>query len=325
VGAAVAKPDTDDGFAEIASELLLVVLQAKLTARARMVLGLILNELYGPHKPRHARIDRRRIAELSGLGENVRHAIKELVDWNIVRKFPGDSFAFHRDYDTWRDARGEKLIGDAQAAVARYAQHYPGRAVSRRKGRVKADTAVSKLTRIRVKADTPSRVKADTDSCQRRHAPLKEELNTAQQEGVVVGDAGASGAPFVRPLNTDPAEVDRVAAWAEALAPMDELGAKVRDFATSYPLPWIEAALLCGLASAQAGHRWRYAHGCLRRWYDAGGPDRKEVAIAQGKAPEASAAPRRPSSRIEQNNARVRETLAQLQAKNQEANTNGHQ
>lgn len=67
------------------------------------------------------------------------------------------------------------------------------------------------------------------------------------------------------------ADLDALAEKLDALAPGSYWGAKVRQFATMYPLHWIEEAAQIGAAK---GKGWEFVAGILRRYQRDGGPDR---------------------------------------------------
>src|SRR4029077_16847520 len=91
----------------------------------------------------------------------------------------------------------------------------------------------------------------------------------------------ANGKPS-RPVGADPAEVERVIAWVQGFSdPFEELASKVRQFATSYPLDWIEGAILCGCSPNSPGKVWAYAHKCLLAWWENGKPNHAEIEAAK--------------------------------------------
>jgi hypothetical protein len=264
---AVAKPDLEDGYFKFAYELLPALLLGQFRKEASIVLCEVLAQTYGRGKRRSAVVEPARISARCGCRrENVWRGLKQLTDANVLVRQDDGTYRFVKDYAKWRTDRGILMDTVGQA----YCAAYPVLAKSYEPDRG-GDPAVSTV-------DTVS----DSPLC----TPLVGVRIGELEKGVVV-DAGEDGRiaeiELIRPFMPDRDEVMRVCTWAEGLAGANEqIPSKVKQHATSYPLPWIEDAVLCGLA-AQPGKVWAYAHRCLLRWWAAKGQDHDEVDRARSR------------------------------------------
>jgi hypothetical protein len=78
---------------------------------------------------------------------------------------------------------------------------------------------------------------------------------------------------------------------------LESFDAKIGGYCLSYPLDWIEGAIMLGRTNAKPGRLDQYVNGCLARWHAAGKPSYEE-AKAIGAARSAGApAPERPVHR----------------------------
>lgn len=138
-------------------------------------------------------------------------------------------------------------------------------------------------------------LRGEDSSPQARHKEDRapELLTREYKSGGGSAGAGAREEPATEPRSepdgpavaNDPADVRRLADFAETLFPLLEFGPKVTAYARVYPLAWIKAALD---ATAGAGkRRWDYPLGILRRY------ERDGFDAAPAPTSTAPAAPRR--------------------------------
>jgi hypothetical protein len=73
-------------------------------------------------------------------------------------------------------------------------------------------------------------------------------------------------------LTPDPEELARVEDLAEACFPTRFFGAKVTAFSKTYPLAWIEKAVLEASCWSQPPRTWKPVWNLLQGWAKAGGP-----------------------------------------------------
>jgi hypothetical protein len=98
----VAKPQTENGFVMIALDLFAAIMVADLPNRCMIVLAEHLVQSYGPAKKRDVLLDPVTIEGHTGLHRNnVRRAIGELTDAQILGRHPGGTFRFNKDYESW--------------------------------------------------------------------------------------------------------------------------------------------------------------------------------------------------------------------------------
>lgn len=132
-----------------------------------------------------------------------------------------------------------------------------------------------------VDTDMPKRHETETVS-ETHETPNRVEKSREENSSAPLAGAREDGEPFVSPgtvpepgpdpdVTNDPGEVRKVAAKAEDLFPMAELGRKVRESARVWPMAWVSLALEEAHAAGVAD--WRYVLGILRRWRGQGGPD----------------------------------------------------
>jgi hypothetical protein len=295
---AVAKPDLEDGYFKFAYELLPALLLGQFRKEASIVLCEVLAQTYGRGKRRSAVVEPARIAARCGCRrENVWRGLKQLTDANVLVRQDDGTYRFVKDYAKWRTDRGILMDTVGQAYCAAYpvlAKSYePDRGGDPAVSTVDTastnadDSTVSTVDTVSVSTvDTVSVSTVDTVSDSPLCTPLVGVRIGELEKGVVV-DAGEDGRiaeiELIRPFMPDRDEVMRVCTWAEGLAGANEqIPSKVKQHATSYPLPWIEDAVLCGLA-AQPGKVWAYAHRCLLRWWAAKGQDHDEVDRARSR------------------------------------------
>jgi hypothetical protein len=139
VGAAVARPDTDDGFVQIALDLFAAIMAADLPNRDMIVLAELLLHSYGPRKQRRVFLDPTQIEHLTGLHRNnARAAIKSLHAAGLAVANDDGSYTFVKDWESWHP-RGRSIAERLTGGIVRFARS--ALAQFRRKARTQPDAS----------------------------------------------------------------------------------------------------------------------------------------------------------------------------------------
>ena len=335
----MAKPDLDDGFLQLSTELLAGLADTPAVVGLRLVVILeVWFQQYGWAKHSHAQISPADIAKRKGLKDDsgVTRAIRELVAYGVLERVGRGMLRFVKDHEKYDF--GE--TPETRAARCAYAAHAPSmvklhkyRPMENQGG--ETDTIApqkgAELTPKgggtdpkRVSELTPKGGGTDTISGP-PHTPLMESISRGDIYTEVVVEGEATGTKVSESIPTDDptSDVKALARWAESLAPMEDGPRSVETWAASgFPLDWIRDAVLCGIFSAKPGGAWQYANGCLRRWRRRGSVDVAEVQAATTTTGPATFAPRlAPLSMADRRRQERKEQIRRL--KEREA-LNGH-
>lgn len=118
----MAKPDKDDGFYQIAYELMAALASAGFNKGAWIVLHEIIAQIYGPAKLPSASVSPSALARSSGLDKsNLIRSIRDLVTAGVLVKLGTNDFRFVKDYESWNLPGESSSVKQARVSFTRQA------------------------------------------------------------------------------------------------------------------------------------------------------------------------------------------------------------
>lgn len=312
----MAKPDLDDGFVQIAYELWAAVSAAGFNRGAWIVLSDVFMQIYGYAKLPTATLSPTEIGHrVSMHKQHVSRAIQDLVRAGLIVKVSHNEYRFNKDHESW-NLPGESLeekqarISYALSApsLARsYINHIDKDSVTK-SGYTETTDKQKAVTKSGYDPDCVTRFGYESnqiwlrDTNKERAPEELRELREIQQQQpptpllpsepsrqttISAPPPGEKSSPSeAAPLRSSrvpshsPEQLAQLIAWVrETLGERAELECftgKLAAFARSYPIDWIEQAVLKAAVGAKPGKLASYVNTILIEWFPDGPPPRAD-------------------------------------------------
>ena len=283
----VASPQTEEGWVQVARELYRAIQAAGLGRYESLVLGVVVDQCYGPRKVDSAKFSAAELARETGLNKsNLHRAAGSLVASNILKRTPDGGLAVQKDYEAWiRD--GLPILSPALVEFAQKSKRVPKTrkqkpVVTRDNRRLSPETTLAPAPYMSLSEDSGETDDDDDDLRGRGHDRIPHvdappSIADATRTGVddrVDGLSCVDGfgvrtpdpdRPAARPVV--PRTVAELTAWLRVAYPADApaLEPTLEAHAATYPVEWIHDAIQA-TGSRDVESKTSYVETILRAW-----------------------------------------------------------